>query len=90
MPAGRPSAWSFLLSAGILKVIDLVMGLRVTPEEEELGLDLSRHGEVAYQLDFGQGLRAMQNAPQDGQISVEDLRCETALRVSRVVPGSAG
>lgn len=46
------AVWAFVLSAGILKLIDLVVGLRVTPEEEELGLDLTQHGETAYQLQF--------------------------------------
>ena len=34
----------------ILKVIDVTVGLRVTEVEEVLGLDLSQHGELAYQL----------------------------------------
>jgi Amt family ammonium transporter len=46
------AAWGFVMSAGILKIMDLVMRLRVTPEEEEMGLDLSQHGESAYQLQF--------------------------------------
>ncbi|MBF0492193.1 MAG: ammonium transporter [Deltaproteobacteria bacterium] len=32
----------------ILKGVDLVIGLRVDPEEESMGLDLSQHGESAY------------------------------------------
>jgi Amt family ammonium transporter len=32
----------------ILKVVDLVIGLRVTPEEEEQGLDTTQHGEEGY------------------------------------------
>lgn len=32
----------------ILKVIDVVIGLRVTPEDETVGLDRSQHGETAY------------------------------------------
>ena len=32
----------------ILKVIDMTVGLRVTPEEEETGLDLTQHNERAY------------------------------------------
>jgi Amt family ammonium transporter len=42
-----------LYAAGVtwvlLKLVDLVLGLRVTKEEEERGLDVSQHGEVAYQ-----------------------------------------
>jgi ammonium transporter, Amt family len=34
----------------IMKLIDLVIGLRVPEEEEVLGLDTSQHGEMAYQL----------------------------------------
>ncbi len=34
----------------ILKVIDLVMGLRVTEEQETVGLDLSLHNERGYNL----------------------------------------
>jgi ammonium transporter, Amt family len=33
----------------ILKAIDVIIGLRVRHEDEVLGLDLSQHGEVAYQ-----------------------------------------
>jgi Amt family ammonium transporter len=34
----------------ILKIVDAVVGLRVPEQEEVLGLDLSQHGEPAYQL----------------------------------------
>ncbi|MFI4867836.1 MAG: ammonia channel protein, partial [Steroidobacterales bacterium] len=37
--------WSFVMSLIILKVIDLVIGLRVTADEEREGLDLTQHGE---------------------------------------------
>lgn len=44
---------AILYAAGItlvlLKLIDLTIGLRVSRDEEEQGLDLSQHGEVAYQ-----------------------------------------
>jgi ammonium transporter, Amt family len=43
--------WGFVMSIILLKIIDKVMGLRVTPEEEEMGLDLSQHGETAYSAD---------------------------------------
>jgi Amt family ammonium transporter len=32
----------------ILKVVDALVGLRVSPEEEDSGLDLTQHGESAY------------------------------------------
>ena len=40
----------FAASYIILKVVDAVIGLRVSPEEEEQGLDLSQHSETGYQL----------------------------------------
>ena len=42
------TAFSFFGSLFLLKVIDFITPLRVTPEEEELGLDESQHGEEAY------------------------------------------
>ena len=48
--AGIGATWgySFVMTFGILKVLDLVMGLRVTHEEELVGVDMSQHGERAY------------------------------------------
>ena len=40
--------WAFGITFIILKVLDKVMGLRVTEEEEGLGLDVTQHGEPAY------------------------------------------
>jgi len=34
----------------IVKVVDVVLGLRVNAHQEEMGLDLSLHGEAAYQV----------------------------------------
>ncbi len=45
------AVWGFVMSIVLLKVIDRIMGLRVTAEEEEAGLDLSQHGESAYSAD---------------------------------------
>jgi Amt family ammonium transporter len=33
----------------LLKAVDMLLGIRVSKEEEERGLDVSQHGEVAYQ-----------------------------------------
>jgi Amt family ammonium transporter len=40
--------WCGVLSAVIFKIVDLIVGLRPTPENENTGLDLTSHGEVAY------------------------------------------
>lgn len=41
-------AFAFIGTFIILKVIDMAMGLRVSEEEERMGLDLSQHEERAY------------------------------------------
>lgn len=40
--------WSGIGSAILYKVVDLIVGLRVTVEAEREGLDLATHGEAAY------------------------------------------
>ncbi|MFN2607304.1 MAG: ammonium transporter [Acidimicrobiales bacterium] len=41
-------AWSFVVSYALARVIDATIGLRVTPEEEAEGLDVTQHSETAY------------------------------------------
>jgi len=43
-------AFAFVMTLIILKVIDLAVGLRISPEEEERGLDITLHDEAAYSL----------------------------------------
>ena len=45
------AGFAFIMTFVIAKVLDLVWGLSVSHEEEELGLDISEHGERAYALD---------------------------------------
>jgi Amt family ammonium transporter len=40
--------FAFVLTYGMAKVLGRTMGLRVAPHEEEVGLDISEHGERAY------------------------------------------
>jgi Amt family ammonium transporter len=40
--------WSGLVSFIAFKVVDLTIGLRVSEEDEREGLDISAHGETAY------------------------------------------
>jgi len=42
--------FSLIVTAIILKVTDKLVGLRVEPDEEQQGLDLSQHNEVGYTL----------------------------------------
>ena len=41
-------AWSGVVSVIAFKIVDLVIGLRVSEEEEREGLDITYHGETAY------------------------------------------
>jgi len=43
------AAFSAGATFAIVKAIEFILGLRVEPRQEELGLDLTVHGEVAYQ-----------------------------------------
>jgi len=40
--------WAFVVSFIVIKAVDLIMGIRVTEEEELVGLDYSEHGASAY------------------------------------------
>jgi len=40
--------FAFVMTSIILKVVDWIVGLRVTEEEEERGLDISQHNETGY------------------------------------------
>ncbi len=44
-------AYAAAVTYGLLKVLDLTMGLRVNAEQEDEGLDVAEHGESAYALD---------------------------------------
>jgi ammonium transporter, Amt family len=50
------AAYSFFGSLILYKVTDLIIPLRVTPEQEEIGLDLSQHGETALGADTFAGV----------------------------------
>jgi Amt family ammonium transporter len=43
--------FAFFGSYLLLKLVNVFSPLRVSPEAEDAGLDLSEHGEEAYQLD---------------------------------------
>jgi len=43
--------FAFFGSYALLKIVNLFSPLRVSPEEEDAGLDLSEHGEEAFQLE---------------------------------------
>ena len=46
--AGAAIIYAFVLAFVLAKLVDVTIGLRVTEEEEYVGVDLSQHGERAY------------------------------------------
>ncbi len=48
---GVTIVWSALATVGLVWVVKLLVGLRVTPEQEFEGLDRAEHGENAYSLE---------------------------------------
>jgi Amt family ammonium transporter len=42
------AVYSFAVSLGLFKIIDMAMGLRIDAEQETVGLDISQHGEAGY------------------------------------------
>jgi len=46
---GATVAYAVVSTFVIVKVVDFVLGIRVTTRDEEVGLDLAVHGEAAYQ-----------------------------------------
>jgi Amt family ammonium transporter len=81
--------FSFAATWVILKVTDLLVGLRASEDDEEVGLDLSQHGEAAYAWTeraatplgaAGDGTYVIRDG--DRQIEIPDvILLETARRV---------
>jgi len=44
------AGFSFTVSYALAKIVDAMFSLRATEDEEEIGLDLSQHGESAYSI----------------------------------------
>jgi Amt family ammonium transporter len=78
--------YSFVATAVILKVLDLVMGLRVNEDEENVGLDVSQHGERAYVIEEA-GTLPM--APQVSASSAPDAEAQSQRQVAPEAGGAA-
>jgi Amt family ammonium transporter len=54
LAVGATLVYSFVVSLVLAKVVDVVIGLRVSPDDEQQGLDLTQHAETAYNFgEFG-------------------------------------
>jgi len=46
--AGVTMVFSFVMTLALLKLVDVVVGLRVSDHDERVGLDLTQHKEAGY------------------------------------------
>jgi len=46
---GATIAYAVIATFVIVKLVDVILGIRISARDEEVGIDLSTHGEVAYQ-----------------------------------------
>src|SRR6476619_3661171 len=49
LAVGATIAYAVVATFVIVKVVDLVLGIRISAKQEEVGMDIAVHGEVAYQ-----------------------------------------
>ena len=49
LAVGATIAYAVIATFVIVKLVDVILGLRISARDEELGIDLSTHGEAAYQ-----------------------------------------
>jgi Amt family ammonium transporter len=49
LAVGAVIAYAVISTFVIIKLVDAILGIRISLKDEELGIDLSTHGEVAYQ-----------------------------------------
>jgi ammonium transporter, Amt family len=96
-------AFSFVATLAILKVVDVLVGVRVTEEEEQEGLDLSQHGESGYgrgepsgavrtlsEHDVDRVVKELMEAARNGTLADGTVRLPSMEGSSVVSEGSAG
>jgi ammonium transporter, Amt family len=73
-------AFSFLATLAILKIVDILVGVRITEDEEITGLDLTQHAEVGYTLQDrgGQPVRPVHipDTPAEAELPARPAREE--------------
>jgi Amt family ammonium transporter len=59
------AAFAVVMSFAILKIVDITVGLRASPDEENEGLDVTQHGESGYEHgSMGAGEQHMEAQPE--------------------------
>jgi Amt family ammonium transporter len=73
---GAAGAYAVVVTIGILKVVDALVGLRADEESEREGLDMAMHGETAYHTG------GMQAHGAAGEVELVEHRGSTAAAVA--------
>jgi Amt family ammonium transporter len=74
--------YSFVVTFGLLKLVDAMLGLRVTADEEDVGLDLTQHGERGYIMGAGElvgGYRHQSGLAPLAELTVRPVDEEVAV-----------
>jgi ammonium transporter, Amt family len=74
------ATYSFIVSFILLKLIDATIGLRVTADDEEIGLDLTQHGERGYIMGAGE-LMVGHGDPDHGSVPTVSALANEPVRV---------
>src|SRR6266545_5852417 len=73
------AAYSFVVTFGLGAFLDRLLGNRVSPRSETIGLDLAEHGEAAYQLEVADPLHVARSDQPRSDVHRSDLhRSEVA------------
>ena len=78
---GVTLVFSFVATMAILRVVDRLVGLRVSADVEEEGLDHAVHGETAYT--FADRSEAARTAPFDPDVELARLREQVVAEATR-------
>jgi len=77
------SVYSFTATTVLAKAVDALVGLRADAVDEQMGMDLAVHGEVAYDFGFGEGTLGGGAGLQD--IAAERITTHARERTGRRV-----
>ena len=84
---GATMGYSFAVTLLILKLLDLTLGLRVSEEEEVLGLDIAQHGERAYVFGLSAGGLAVPQPVVTPVVPRLEEQVEAIARLGRQAAG---
>ena len=73
-------AYTAVITWGILKFLNSMSPIRVSEEEEAIGLDISEHGESAYQRTLESEGLVLEGSTEHQEMMVEDAYCSEVVK----------